>query len=136
MEYAKNLKIEKDDLVIVTGWWARRSAKGSLDGKTKTLQRELVKLEEELNLFEIEVRLFEYNPVIPYLKLAGGIFGSILSLLIFLQIFLGKIITDSSGTGIFEPMDELLAYLMRKFLFSPKKKLTGAGQAEPLLIRL
>jgi hypothetical protein len=76
-----------------------------VDTKTKTLQRELLILEEQLNLFEIEVRLFEYNPVIPYLKLAGGVTGSILSL--FLQIFLGKIITNTSNTGVFRPMDEI-----------------------------
>jgi hypothetical protein len=78
-----------------------------VDTKTKTLQRELLILEEQLNLFEIEVRLFEYNPMIPYLKLVGGVTGSILSLLIFLQIFLGKIITNTSNTGVFRPMDEI-----------------------------
>ena len=105
--FTKDLKDQKENLVLVKGWWAKRKAKTSLTTNNKLLQRELVRLEEEVNLHEVEKKLFDYNPLIPYLKLILGVLGGILSILVFLNVLLGHMITYSDGTGVFGILDEM-----------------------------
>lgn len=55
--------------------------------KVNTFTNEYSKMDKEMQIFRLQMRIQEFNPVLPLVKLIAGGFSIIFSLLIFINMY-------------------------------------------------
>lgn len=78
---------DKDDL----GWCFRRRVKNKIARDKKKLSIEYLKLEKEIQIFQLEMSL-RANPLLDVLQLVGGILLSIVGLVLWAHVLVFKIV--------------------------------------------
>lgn len=73
------------------GWWSSWKANRKLRTKENRLEKELLILEEEYEIYEEEIRLTS-NPVLQLMKLILGILLAVVSLLLIVQMIVNNLI--------------------------------------------
>lgn len=67
VEMGETLKEEEEMLGKTDGWWDKRKQQGKVERLFQKFKESVVKLEEDYELFDAELKIQNQNPVVPVL---------------------------------------------------------------------
>ena len=79
-------KDDQEHAVTEAGWFSKWRGRRELDNKLTEFKAKFFSIEEEVELFNLELRLADTNPIVPYLKLLLGVVFFVTSFLWMLQM--------------------------------------------------
>ncbi|CAD8086320.1 unnamed protein product [Paramecium primaurelia] len=91
--YAKKLRDMEKDVKCASGWWSKRKQNSKVEKKYQKLVAAVSELEEECEIFLLELDIGNANPLVYIFKLLLGIILFIITLTWLLHILLYVIIT-------------------------------------------
>lgn len=90
-------------------FFSKRRRQGQIKDTTSKFRNNINKLEKDYEIFDSQLHLVKQNPLVPYMKLGGGIIGVIISFIWLIQLFGSTIYID--GRKAFELLDGAFASL-------------------------
>ncbi|CAD8181779.1 unnamed protein product [Paramecium octaurelia] len=110
IQFGQQIQEEEKELALVNGFMAERKVKNQIKQKAKKFQAATESLENEHEIFRMELEYQKVNPVVWVFKLILGIIFIILSLLWILQILLYMLI-KINGFPAYSFLNKMFIYL-------------------------
>lgn len=90
-------------------FFSKRRRQGQIKDSATKFRNNINKLEQDYENFDSQLHLVKQNPMVPYLKLGGGILGIIISFIWLLQLLGSTIFID--GVQAFQLFDAVFSSL-------------------------
>jgi hypothetical protein len=68
------------------GWLARMWGNSGHNSRVAGFGHEYKKMEKEMQIYKLQMRIQEFDPVVPLVKLVLGVFAILLTVLVFLNV--------------------------------------------------
>lgn len=87
LELGNRIKDEESEAKFVQGFWAKRKQKNKASTEYKKFKTAVLCLDNEYEIFQLELEYMNTNPVVYFIKLFVGIIFVIVSILWWLQMY-------------------------------------------------
>jgi len=75
-------------------FFSKRRRQGQLKDSASKFRNKINRLEKDYEIFDSQLHLVKQNPIVPYMKLGGGVLGVIISLVWLIQLLGSTIYID------------------------------------------
>lgn len=93
------------------GWWPKKKQQSKVDKLFQSFKEDVIKLEEDYDIFQAELKIQEQNPIIPVLELFVGIICVLVSIVWVLQMYINYNVEHLTLSFVLE-MSPFGLYLM------------------------
>ncbi|CAD8143814.1 unnamed protein product [Paramecium octaurelia] len=108
IEEGNKIRDEQKEATAIKGWWASYREKRRVRTQFTRYKNAVLCLDRDNEIFKMELKYFDTNPVVWYFKLVVGVIFCVISFIWWLHILLFIVIRDSDGISASPFLNKIL----------------------------